>query len=187
MIAERGLAAAAIGDICERAGVAKTSLYHHFGDRHGLLASVIDRVGSLWVEEIQKAAYLEGDPFSRLDRVLSSWKSLVTEKSHLLRLLIFVQLDQTAESEETRRALVGVFQRTVEAIAVGIEDAVGASIAGAELVAHTMVGLLVAAVLRRTIDPDGTDLDRLWGELRRVVWLSVAARMPAAFEEGGCQ
>jgi hypothetical protein len=103
-----------------------------------------------------------------------------------VRFLIFVQLDQTAESEGIRSALTGTLRRTLETIASGIQDTTGTDIEGAELVAHTMVGLFVAAALRRSIDPHGTDLDQLWAEMRRIVWLSVAARMSASFrgEEG---
>jgi AcrR family transcriptional regulator len=183
VISERGLAAAGIGEICARAGIAKTSLYHHFGNRQGLLAAVIDRVGTLWVEEFQKSAYLEGTLLRRLDRILAAWKTLVVEKPHLLRFFLFVQLDQTSESEEIRRALAEAFQRTIQAVAAGIEDAVGTPIDGAEIVADTMVSLLVAAALRHEIDPPGTDLDALWGEMKRVVGLSLAARMPAGFDK----
>lgn len=182
VVAERGLAAAGVGEICARAGIAKTSLYHHFGSRQGLLAAVIDRIARFWVEEIQKSAYLEGNPFRRLDRVLSAWQDLVVEKPHLMRLLLFVQLDQTAESEEVRQALVEALRHTVDAIAAGIEDAVGMPIEGADVVATTTVSLLAAAMLRQTIDPEGTDLSQVWGEMRRLVWLSVVARMPTGFE-----
>ena len=184
VIAERGLAGAGIGEIASRAGIAKTSLYHHFGSRAGLLAAVVGRVGLLWIEEIQKAAFLEGNAFARLDRVLDAWREIVTERPHLVRFLVFVQLDQSPESEDIRNALAEALRRALDAIADGIEDTIGTRLADTELVAHTMLGLFVAAALRHSIDPEDADLDALFGELRRVVWLSIAARMPTPMPTG---
>ena len=183
VVAERGVAAATVGEICSRAGLARTSLYHHFGDRRRLLAALVERVGTLWLEEIQKEAYLEPDPFRRLDRVLAAWAYLLQEKPELLRFLVFIQLDQG--SQEIRVALERVLGEMLGAIADGIEDVAGMPIADAELIAHTLLGLLVAAVVRQGIATEPLDVDSLFGEMRRLVWLSVAARMPAGIRDSG--
>jgi AcrR family transcriptional regulator len=44
LFAERGYAASGVSAICERAGVAKTALYWHFGSKEGLLAVVLEEV-----------------------------------------------------------------------------------------------------------------------------------------------
>ncbi|MGD8281853.1 MAG: TetR/AcrR family transcriptional regulator [Gemmatimonadota bacterium] len=41
VVAERGLDAATTREICDRAGVSAPTLYHHFGDKQGLMDAVV--------------------------------------------------------------------------------------------------------------------------------------------------
>ncbi|HEY8493625.1 MAG TPA: helix-turn-helix domain-containing protein, partial [Myxococcota bacterium] len=104
LIAERGYAATSIDALCRRAGVVRTAIYWHFGSKEGLVAPVVERVASAWIEEIQKSVYLEGDPLARLERFLASLRELVLHRSQLLRLLAAVALERAAVDDEARAA-----------------------------------------------------------------------------------
>ncbi len=184
LIAERGYAATSVGDVCERAGLARTALYWHYGSKEGLLAAAVETVGTTWIEEIRKRAYLEGDPLQRVHRLVREWRRLATEQPQLIRLPLVAQLEQGAASEPTREALRRVVARAEEAIVQGIEDSVGMALPDLDLVAHTIVALLQGAVLRPEVDPDEARMDRIFDELARTIVLLIWVRLPPELREG---
>jgi len=178
LISEQGFAATGVAQVCERAGVAKTALYWHFESKEGLLATVVERVGTSWIEEIQKRSYQEGEPLQRIQRVVQEWRRILLEQPQLIRLPMIVQLEQGETSENTRAALQRVYQRAERALIQGIEDSLGIELPDLDLVAHTIVTLLQGAMLRQILDPDEAVLDRILGELRRTIVLLIADRLP---------
>jgi AcrR family transcriptional regulator len=169
-----------VGDICRRAGVAKTALYWHFQSKEGLLAAVVEAVGSGWIEELEKRCYLTGDPTERLNGLIDGLRALVRDEPQLLRLPLFLQLEQGAASEPTRAAVGALYRRAEQAIVRGIEDSFGTrAIPDLDLVAHTILSLLQGAVTRSAWIGDDAELDRLFDELRRTVVLALWARLPA--------
>jgi AcrR family transcriptional regulator len=56
LFAQRGYAGTGVDRLAERSGIAKTAIYYHFGNKEGLLAAVLDRAASAWIENIRRAA-----------------------------------------------------------------------------------------------------------------------------------
>ena len=177
LFAERGYAATGISEVCARAGVAKTALYWHFESKEGLLAEVIEAIGTSWIEQIRKAAYQEGQPEQRIARLVDEWRRILLEQPELLRLPMIAGLEQ-GDSRRAQRALRTIWQRAERALVEGIEDTVGGELADVDLLAHTVFALLQGAMLRQIIDPDEAQLDRVLQELRRTVMLLIADRLP---------
>lgn len=179
LFAERGYAATGIAEICARAGVAKTALYWHFESKEGLLAEVIERVGTSWIEQIRKAAYQVGDPAQRIDRLVGEWRRILLEQPELLRLPVIAGLEQ-GDSRRACEALRRIWQRAEWALIEGIEDTIGRALPDVDLLAHTIFALLQGAMLRQIVDPDTAQLDRVLDEARRTVMLLIADRVPEA-------
>jgi len=175
LIAERGFAATSIEALCQRAGVVRTAIYWHFGSKDGLVVPVVERVASAWIEEIQKAVYLEGEPLARLERFLASLRALVAERAPLLRLLLAVVLERAAVDEEARAALRTLTDRARAAIAQGVEDSTGAQPADAELIARTVLAYLNLAVCDQLVAPER--VDRVFADLRTAILLVIGARL----------
>ena len=175
LISERGYSATSVDAICRHAGTVKTALYWHFGSKEGLLTAVIDRVASDWIEEIQKSTYQVGEPRERLSRALQGMRSIVEERPQLLRLLLAMVLERAGEDSETRAALQAVFLRARRAVLEGIEATVP-GLRDPDLIAQTILSLVQGALLLRQVDPQGADLDRLFGELQQTVRLVIADR-----------
>jgi len=175
LIAERGYAATSIDALCRRAGVVRTAIYWHFGSKEGLVAPVVERVASAWIEEIQKSVYLEGDPLARLERFLASLRELVLHRSQLLRLLAAVALERAAVDDEARAALRRLSTRALEAIAQGVQDSTGAQRADAELIARTVLAYLNLAVFEQLVTPER--VDRVFADLRTAILLVIGARL----------
>jgi len=177
LISERGYAATGVGPVCQRAGVAKTALYWHFGSKEGLVAAVVERVGTTWIEELQKATYLEGDAPQRLERLIVEWRRLLLEQPQLIRLPMVVQLEQGEGSERIADALRTIWARAERALVEGIEDSIGPGLPDLDLVAHTTITLLQGAALRQIVLPDEVYLDRVLAELRRTLVLLLGDRL----------
>jgi len=177
LFGDRGYAATSVGEICAHAGVARTALYWHFGNKEGLLAAVLERVGGSWIEEIQKAVYAAPGPLERLERLTRAWREIVLTRPALVRLPMSAALEQAEASPQVRAALARVMGRARAALVEGIEDSLGFSLEGLDLVAHTMLTLLQGAAIRLLVDPESTDLEALFAEFRRTVLLAVEDRM----------
>ena len=175
--AAKGYAATGIAEVCSAAGVAKTALYWHFENKEGLLAAVLTQVGTQWIEQLQKAAYLEGEPEDRLKRLTEEWRRIVLEQPELLRLPLVAQLEQ-GHSEVARDALRTLWLRSERALIEGIEDTIGVPIPDVDLVAHTIFVLLQGAMLRHMADPDAERLDRLLEDVQRTALLTIEGRLP---------
>lgn len=67
--AEKGYASASMDELTARAGLTRGALYHHFGDKRGLLAAVVDRLDS----EMAARAHEIGQ------RHRNAWEGLLAE------------------------------------------------------------------------------------------------------------
>ncbi len=178
LFGEHGYAATGIGAICERAGIAKTALYHHFGSKEGLLAEVIEQFETLWIERLQKRVYLQPGVEDRIEALLRSWLEISRESPHLWRLPLVAHLEQAGNSERVRNALRKVWKRAEEAIVQGIEDTIGRPLPDLDLVAGTLVSGMQTLVLRQATHPDPVRLERELAELAQTLKLAVWIRLP---------
>src|SRR6266851_3771980 len=80
LFAARGYAGAGVDRLAERSGIAKTAIYYHFGNKEGLLAAVLDRAATQWIEAILQASRQGGDPLGRLDRALAGMRAMLEER-----------------------------------------------------------------------------------------------------------
>jgi len=181
LIGERGYHATSVNDICRRAGVAKTALYWHFGDKQGLLAAVIESLGSRWIEELQKRAYLRALPHERLGALVDGWREILEAQPQLIRLPVFLQLEAAEHSEEIRAALVLLFERSERAITQGLEDSLGrGTLPDAASVAHVVLALLEAVVARVGLARSDAERDALFEGVKRGVVQIVWSQLPEA-------
>lgn len=179
LLSERGYAATSVGDVCRRAGVAKTALYWHFESKEGLVAAVLEAAGRRWIEEIEKSVYLRGTPAERLNGLVDGWRRVLREEPRILRLHLFLQLEEGDAASRTRAALAALYERAEQAIVRGIEDTFGGrTLPDLASAARTIVLLLQASASRALLLAVPEDVDRLFDEFRRTVFLVLWSRLP---------
>jgi len=61
VVSARGVKSATTREICDRAGVTAPTLYHHFGDKQGLMAAVVSRAFERYLAQ-KRALRPTGDP-----------------------------------------------------------------------------------------------------------------------------
>ncbi len=177
LVAERGYSGAGLNGICKRAGVAKTSLYWHFGSKEALLVEVLQKLQTDLREEVQKAVAAAPHPGARIDALLRAWRSIVLERPNLLRFPFHVGLATGPECGPAREILAASWRASEALFIEDLAGTTGLSEADLEPIAHTAVALLQGAFLRFRLEPDVDLLDRNLEELKRTILVGVRARL----------
>jgi AcrR family transcriptional regulator len=176
VFATRGYAGAGVDRLAERSGIAKTAIYYHFGNKEGLLAAVLERAATQWIDGIQAAACQGGDPLARLDRALAGMRAMLEERPWIYQLFQILALEVADEKPEIRAALRALLDKARGAIVAGMQDALGVEVPGAQQVASMMLSMLDGIALGLRVD-DRVSLEDAFGEMRRLVAFMVATRL----------
>jgi AcrR family transcriptional regulator len=176
VFATRGYAGAGVDRLAQRSGIAKTAIYYHFGNKEGLLAAVLERAATQWIDGIRSAAQQAGEPLQRLDRALLGMRAMLEERPWIYKLFQILALEVADEKPEIRATLRGILDKARGAIVDGMHDALGVDVPGAGQVASMMLSILDGISLGMQID-DSLELDDAFAELRRVVAFMVACRL----------
>jgi AcrR family transcriptional regulator len=93
LFAERGYEGTSMGDLAERVGLRKASLFHHFESKDVLYATVLEELIEGVQLAIRGAATAEGSFIDRLDSLTDSITAMLGAHPHAARLLIREAMD----------------------------------------------------------------------------------------------
>ena len=171
VFAERGIAAASMEEIAERAGVTKPILYDHFGSKDGLLAAVIARAGAELGGAVEAAVAGAETPDDALARGLRAYFIFIQKHRRAWLAL----LNETATNTAGAEAL----ERIREERARFIATLIAAEVPGSDMVrAMTYAEAVIGACERLATAPHGTNVlspEQLTSHLMDVMWLGFAA------------
>jgi AcrR family transcriptional regulator len=188
LFSQRGYAGAGVDQLASRSGIAKTAIYYHFGNKEGLLAAVLERAATTWIDGIDAAAKQAGDPIARLDRALAGMRAMLEERPWILKLLQILALEVAEEKPEVRATLQSILRRARGAIVAGLHDSLGVELPNAERIAGVMLALLDGVSLGLHLDPEVVRLDEAFEEMRRITVFMVASQLnpelPRWLEQG---
>jgi len=177
LFSQRGFSAAGVDELAARSGIAKTAIYYHFGSKEGLLAAVLERAATVWIEGIRATAQQAGNPLERLDRSLAGMRTLLEERPWILKLIQLLALEVGEHKPEVRASIHSIILKARTAIVDGLREAVGLDGLDAEAIAGVLLALYDGIAFGRLVDPDLVPLDKAFAELRRVVMFLVATRV----------
>jgi AcrR family transcriptional regulator len=177
LFAARGYAGAGVDRLAERSGIAKTAIYYHFGNKEGLLAAVLDRAATQWIEAILQASRQGGDPLGRLDRALAGMRAMLEERPWIYKLFQILTLEVADEKPVIRATLQRIVQRARQAITEGMREALGVEVPGADGIASLLLAALDGISLGLQIEPDSIVLDDVFTDLRRVTSFLVTSQL----------
>lgn len=177
LFSQRGYAGVGVDELAARSGVAKTAIYHHFGNKDGLLAAVLERTAAAWIDGIRQSSSEGSYALERLDRALTGMRTLVEEKPWVLKLVQILALEVADEKPEIRKTLQGLFRRANASIVEGMEEAMGAPVPNAERIGKVVLALLDGIAMGQHVDPENIPLDAAFAELRKVWVLLVASQL----------
>ncbi len=93
LFAERGYEGASMGDLAERVGLRKASLFHHFPSKDVLYATVLGQLLETVRDAIQNALATQGSFPERLDALSDALTTALGEQPHAARLLVRESMD----------------------------------------------------------------------------------------------
>jgi AcrR family transcriptional regulator len=93
LFAERGYEGASMGDLAERVGLRKASLFHHFASKDVLYATVLGQLMEQVKTAILTAAQSEGSFSQRLDVMTDALTHALGTQPHAARLLVREVMD----------------------------------------------------------------------------------------------
>ena len=180
LFASRGYAGAGVDQLAQRSGIAKTAIYYHFGNKEGLLAAVLERTATQWIEGILQASREGADPLGHLDRALAGMQAMLEERPWIYKLFQILTLEVAESKPEIAATLRGIVRRAKQAIVEGMRDAIGVDVPEADAIATLILAALDGISLGLQLDPDSVSLDQVFTDLRRATSILVAIRLNPA-------
>jgi len=149
LLRDGGPAALTTRAVCECAGVTAPTLYHHFGDKDGLLRAVA-RAELLALFSRKQGMKSTGDPLKDVKRGWDDWVDFAIEQPHLVRALQASGGTTTQPLREAAEAIAeGRLARLATTVALALDTPTAARVlvAGANAVVQMLLdGLSVPEV-----------------------------------------
>jgi AcrR family transcriptional regulator len=166
LMSSRGYAATSISDIRKACGLPPSSIYWHFGSKEGVLAAVMERGADRFFAAIPTSEDVEGQ--------LAVLSTLQSQHPDFLRLFYMLSLERSGDP-----AVAAVVRRVRDTAIRRFRDVItqllpaDAPPAKAERVVTELTALAVAlsdgVFFAEHLEPDGTDVERMYRRLFQVV------------------
>ncbi len=176
LMATRGYAATSISDIRKACGLPPSSIYWHFGSKEGVLAAVMERGADRFFAAIPTSEDAEGQ--------LAVLSTLQSQHPDFLRLFYMLSLERSDDP-----SVAAVVRRVRDTAITRFRDVItqllpaDAPPSKARRVVNELTALAVAlsdgVFFAEHLEPDGTDVERLYRRLSQ----AVTALIPILLEE----
>jgi AcrR family transcriptional regulator len=123
LFAARGYDAVGVQEICEAAKVTKPTLYHYFGNKRGLLATLVTEGSAPLLARLADAVAYSGDLGWTLLQITQTYFAFARSQPALYRLMLALWFAPpaseafqmvAARNEEQQRIVEGLFARVAE-------------------------------------------------------------------------
>lgn len=172
LFAARGYEGTSISAIAEEAGVSRSAVFWHFGDKEGLFREAFRRMLVPFFSELQ-AEFQDVPPQERIFQIVTAYERVVAEHEETIRSIVIWLL----ESEKLRAALLttlfGLHDALVREIREAFEEISEDQDVASELGA-AVVALLDGNLLLGMLDPSARNREVRRAGLRRLTALVVA-------------
>ncbi len=175
LFSARGFAGTSISAIREASGVLPSSMYWQFGSKQGILSAVLEEASEHWLEQTSTSARRALErPAATVEDCLGDaldfLADALAERPEFLRLLLLLSLERRDGNEASLEIVRRVRQRACDVLAgvfrnAGALDA-GLSPAAVSDLTRASLALFDGAFIAAQIDPDTTDLRRMFALLR---------------------
>ena len=175
LMRERGVEATSFSEVIERSGAPRGSIYHHFPGGKAQLIEESTRYAGDFIAAGLVAALETSDPLASVRAFVASWRAILRQSDYGAGCPVVAA---TLEGDRTpgARAAAGVaFARWQDLLADGIAGR-GVAPARARSVATLTIAAIEGAVIVARAQRSSGPLDRVAGELERVVADAIALR-----------
>lgn len=177
ILGEDGYSGFSVSAVSKRAKISVTSLYHHFGDKAGLLAAMVDHSVAQNAEAFSARWRASQDPVEGLLGFIAAARTFAVDRRRNSSAILLALSQARADSPELAAIAMETRRRLWETI--GREFAASLGIEDGTLFAHIHTAVQsYATQIAQGPDTD-EDLDALFESLFRVFLLIGAALVPS--------
>jgi len=178
---EGGYAAVTTTAVCKRAEVATASLYHHFGDKAGLMVAMIEASLTYATRRFLELIGEETRTLARLERYVYAMRELGKDYRANTMGVLSTLAEGAAESPETRAAIADARKRAWRFVAAEMGETVGVD--DGMLFAHLQFAFATYIIeVARTTDDKG-EIRALYDSFSRTMVIAAAALRPSLLQE----
>lgn len=171
---EQGYAGLSISSICDRVGIAPTSIYWHFGDKAGLMRAVIERTSAGYAEALQGSVLAaSGNPEKQLDLIVDGIRSLVMTQPSGSLSFVAMLAQGTTDDEELGRAMAAARRRELDSIADQFKQVFGKD--NGQTAALILLACVNYAALVYRVTRNATDVDEILSALKKSIKMQFVA------------
>jgi AcrR family transcriptional regulator len=154
LFAERGYEGTSMGDLAERVGLRKASLFHHFESKDVLYATVLSQLLEGVQTAIVGAARSEGSFVERVDALTDAITGMLGQEPHAARLLIREAMDWgPVMRDKLANSIQEVLRAAVEFAKAGQKEGVFNPQLDAHHLIVTLIGIyFMPFVIDRTVE-----------------------------------
>lgn len=172
LFASRGYSRTSVGAIAQAAGVSRSAVFWHFGDKATLFEEVCKRMLVPFVQRLS-SSYEHLDPAQQIFEIFSVYERFVAENRATIEAFVRWVLEAPEVRESLLPKLFGLQEIFTRKIERALTERLGDPKRGAELAAG-LVSLLDGNLLLTLLDPVGESQDRRREGLLRLAELAVA-------------
>jgi AcrR family transcriptional regulator len=176
LFAARGYEGASISAIAARAGVSRSAIFWHFGDKETLFRETFRRLLVPFVEELANTLQT-ADPEKRLVELFAVYERFVDEQRPAIEAIVRWAIESPSLRASLRQPLFGLHDHFVRDVAESLLARVEEP-EEAEALAYGIVSMLHGNLLLAMLDPDPGKQHRRRAGLRRVVSRALAPDAP---------
>ena len=183
-----GYSSSSVDAIAKKAGVVKSALYWHFGNKKGLLMAALIQFTEGWVQEVQDAVDGASSPIDRLNRLLEHVQELILHGPLRRRMVFSMLVERGSHDEEVRSTIKGFYETMRQSLAEGFSESVQVPADRLYVISDALMSLCDGMFLQFMADQDAERLDRSVQEIRRIIvfrlaqevqWAATQARNPS--------
>lgn len=116
VFSEHGYAATSMDDLTAQAGLTRGALYHHFGDKRGLLAAVVDQIDAETDARLQAISDQMDDPWEGFRQRCGAYLDMALEPDIQRIVLRDARAVLGGASPDSQRYCVTSMQRLIEGL-----------------------------------------------------------------------
>lgn len=176
LLAEGGYAALSIGNVTKRAEVSAASLYHHFGDKAGLCAALVEESIVRTIRLFADYMLDKEDPAEKLSSYITATLEIGRERRDDAISVLLAMTQASNESEEVARAVQEARARAWRFAAGEFSDRLG--IEDGMLLSHLQFAFAsyISQVAQSSTSKD--DAKAIFKSFYRVMYITAAALRP---------
>lgn len=169
LMAAKGYAATPVSAICKAAGVPVTSLYWHFGNKDGLLATLMERGAERWFAALPRWEDFDGSE-QHAEALQTRGADAVAANPDFLRVFYTLAIEghndelTTQIVQRVRAHALSYFRSAIEHVLAPLCDNDTARAAADDL-AHFAVAFSDGCFFALHLEPDTTDLRQMYADL----------------------